>query len=116
MIADALATYAKATARAFAGRENTVGASEVGMCARKIFFAKNAGDHVYGAGSDEDYADPWGAALRGRLFEDHFWVPALQARHGDKLLLAGERQRTFVSGFLSMSPERHTKAYRSIRI
>jgi hypothetical protein len=72
MIADALATYAKATARAFAGRENTVGASEVGMCARKIFFAKNADDHVYGAGSDEDYADPWGAALRGRLFEDHF--------------------------------------------
>jgi hypothetical protein len=79
MIASALAAYAKATARTFEGRENTVGASEVGQCARKILFAKNAGDRVYGAASDEDYTNPWGASLRGRLFEDHFWVPALRA-------------------------------------
>ena len=72
MIAEALAEYAKATARNFLGRENSVGASEVGQCARKIFFAKNVGDSVYGAACDEDYADPWGATLRGRLFEDHF--------------------------------------------
>lgn len=72
MIAIALAAYAKQTARTFEGRENTVGASEVGHCARKIYFAKNTGDHVYGAASDEDYADTWGATLRGRLVEDHF--------------------------------------------
>ena len=81
MIAEALAEYAKATARVFLGRENSIGASEVGQCARKIFFAKNVGDSVYGAACDEDYADPWGAALRGRLFEDHCWVPALRARY-----------------------------------
>ena len=105
MIAEALAEYAKATARNFLGRENSVGASEVGQCARKIFFAKNAGDTVYGASSDEDYANSWGAALRGRLFEDHFWVPALRARFGAKLLYAGDQQQTFVSGFLSAAPD-----------
>jgi hypothetical protein len=105
MITDALAAYAKATARTFEGRENTVGASEVGQCARKVYFAKNAGDHVYGAASDEDYQDTWGAALRGRLFEDHFWVPALRARYGDRMLFAGDQQQTFVSGFLSATPD-----------
>jgi hypothetical protein len=105
MIADALAAYAKQTARTFEGRENSVGASEVGQCARKIYFAKNAGDHIYGAASDEDYTDPWGAALRGTLVENHFWVPALRARYGDKLLYAGDQQQTFVSGFLSATPD-----------
>jgi hypothetical protein len=105
MIAEALAAYAKTTARQFTDRENTVGASEIGQCARKVFFGKNAGDRVYGAVSDEDYTDPWGAALRGRLFEDHFWVPALRARHGDKLLFAGAQQRTLISGFLSATPD-----------
>jgi hypothetical protein len=105
MIAEALVAYAKATARKFEGRENTVGASEVGQCARKVFFAKNSDDHVYGAASDEDYADAWGAALRGRLFEDHFWIPALRARHGARLLYAGDDQRTLVSSFLSATPD-----------
>jgi hypothetical protein len=105
MMAEALAQYAKATARAFEAREHAVGASEVGQCARKIFFAKNAGDSVYGVTSDDDYADAWGAALRGRLFEDHFWVPALRARFGAKLLYAGDQQQKFVSGFLSATPD-----------
>jgi hypothetical protein len=105
MIAEALADYAKATARHFLGRENTVGASEVGQCARKIYLAKNVGDPVYGAACDEDYADPWGAALRGRLFEDHFWVPALRARFGAQLLYAGDQQQTLVFGFLSATPD-----------
>lgn len=105
MIREALDAYAKATARVFEGRQQTIGASDIGQCARKIFFAKNAGDRVYGTASDEDYADPWGAALRGRLFEEHFWVPALRARHGTKLLYAGNDQRTLVSGFLSATPD-----------
>jgi hypothetical protein len=105
VIAEALAQFAKATARVFEGRENTVGASEVGQCARKIFFVKNSSDQAYGVASDEDYADAWGAALRGRLFEDHFWIPALRARHGDRLLYAGDDQRTLVSGFLSATPD-----------
>src|SRR5262249_29956621 len=105
MIAETLAEFAKATARTFEGRENTIGASEVGQCARKVFFAKNTGDPVYSASSDEDYVDPWGAALRGRLFEDHFWVPALRARFGSKLKYAGAEQQTFISGFLSATPD-----------
>jgi hypothetical protein len=43
--------------------------------------------------------------LRGRLIEDHFWIPALRARYGDKLLYAGDDQRTLVSGFLSATPD-----------
>ena len=105
MITTALAAYAKATARIFEGRENTVGASEIGGCARRIFFTKNAGDLVYGVNSDQDYEDRYGAALRGRLIEDHFWVPALRARFGDKLLFAGDQQQTFVSGFVSATPD-----------
>jgi hypothetical protein len=105
MIAAALTAYANATARAFEGRENSVGASEVGQCSRKVFFAKNESDPIYGASSDTDYANPWGAALRGRLLEDHFWVPALQARYGNKLRYAGGEQQTLTSGFLSATPD-----------
>src|SRR5262249_61004366 len=105
MIREALDAYATATARVFEGRQQTIGASDRGQCAGKIFCAKNAGDRVYGTASDEDYADPWGAALRGRLFEEHFWVPALRAWHGTKLLYAGNDQRTLVSGFLSATPD-----------
>jgi hypothetical protein len=105
VISDALFAYAKATGRSFEGRENTVGASEVGQCARKVYYAKNQGDHIYGAACDEDYRDVWGATLRGRLFEDHFWLPALRTRYGAKLLYAGADQTTLVSGFLSATPD-----------
>src|SRR5262249_47878061 len=105
MIREALNAYAVTIARLFDSRENTVGASEVGQCGRKIFFAKNVDDQVYGAALDQDYDNPWGAALRGQLFEDHFWVPALRARFGNKLLYAGADQQTFVSGFLSATPD-----------
>ena len=46
MIAEALAAYADATARVFEGREQTIGASEVGQCARKLFWIKNEGDPI----------------------------------------------------------------------
>jgi hypothetical protein len=105
MINDALAAYAKSTARTFENRENTVGASEIGQCARKVYFAKNAGDPIYGAESDEDFADVWGARLRGQLFENYFWEPALRAHHGAKLLYAGADQKTLVCGFLSATPD-----------
>ncbi len=105
MIAEALADFAKATARTFEGRENTCGASEVGQCARKTYFTKNADDNIYGVALDEDYADAWGATLRGTLIEDHYWLPALRARFGDKLLYAGDEQKTLVAGFLSATPD-----------
>ncbi len=105
MIAEALAEYAQATARQFTGRESSIGASEVGQCSRKLFYVKNADDRAYDISADADYGEPFGAALRGRVFENHFWVPALRARYGDKLLYAGDDQRTLVSGFLSATPD-----------
>jgi hypothetical protein len=105
MIREALDEHARATARVFEDRANTVGGSEIGQCARKIYFTKNEGDPVYGASPDGNYADGWGARVRGTIFENHFWVPALRAKFGDRLLFAGEQQETFALGFLSSTPD-----------
>lgn len=106
MIKDALNQYAIDTNRAFSSdRSQTVGASEVGQCARKVFWVKNEGDPVYGAPRDPEYVDSWGARARGSIYENHFWEPALRARFGENLLFAGADQKTFVSGFLSATPD-----------
>ena len=101
MIAQTLAAFAKSTVRSFSDRGNTVGASEIGQCARKIFFAKNSDDRAYAISVDHDYVDSGGAALRGRLLEENYWLPALRMRFGDKLLYAGNEQSTLCAGFLS---------------
>ncbi len=85
--------------------EQTVGASEVGQCARKVYWIKNADDPAHSAPRDEGYVDGWGARLRGQVFEDNFWVPAMRARFGRALKFAGRNQRTFSSGFLSATPD-----------
>jgi hypothetical protein len=105
MITEALAAYAATTARVFEDRNSTVGASEIGSCARKVYFTKNAGNPTHRIASDVGFAESRGATLRGRLLEDHFWVPALRARFGPKLLYAGDEQRTLASGFLSATPD-----------
>jgi hypothetical protein len=105
MIRKALIEYARATERSFDDRLNSIGASEVGQCARKIYFAKNAGDRIFGVEADENFENAWGAALRGRLIEDHFWIPALRARYGAKVFYAGEEQQTLTAGFLSATPD-----------
>jgi hypothetical protein len=105
VINEVLAEYAEANARQFDDRENTVGSSEIGQCARKVFYTKNAGDRVYGVDSDEDYVAGWGAALRGTLFENFFWMPAMRARYGDNLKFAGKEQQTFILEFLSATPD-----------
>jgi hypothetical protein len=104
MIADALATAAS-TARPFRDRINTLGGSDVGQCARKVFYLKNEGDPDFGAPRNPDFIETWGATTRGRVFEDNFWVPALRERYGDQLLFAGEQQETFALGFLSATPD-----------
>jgi hypothetical protein len=86
-------------------RSNTVGASEVGQCARKTYWLKNEGDHKHRAPRDPDYVETWGARMRGTVFEDHFWEPALRKRFGKRLLFAGKYQKTFVSDFLSATPD-----------
>jgi hypothetical protein len=105
MIHEALTAYAKQTARVFEGRANTIGASDVGQCARKVFFQKNEGDPDCGAERNPDFVDGWGARQRGTTFENAFWAPALRARFGDRLLFAGEEQQTLTSGFVSGTPD-----------
>lgn len=105
-IREALEQYATTTKREWAtDRSQTVGASEVGQCARKVFWLKNEGDPVCGAQRDTGHADRWGATARGSVYEKHWWEPALRARFGDALLFAGDDQKTFVSGFLSGTPD-----------
>src|SRR5262245_50540340 len=106
IVAAALAAYARTVERAFEARSQTIGASEIGGCARQLFYLKNEGDPARGARRNPDYADQWrGAAARGAMFERHFWVPAMRAAYGDRLLFAGEQQQTFVQGFLSATPD-----------
>ena len=86
-------------------RSNTLGASEVGQCARKIFWLKSENDSAHRVDRDPDYTETWGARMRGTVFEDKFWEPALRARFGERLLFAGKDQKTFVSDFLSATPD-----------
>ena len=105
MIRETLATYANATRNSDRRRASTIGASEIGQCARKIFYAKNADDPIYAIRRDTDYVDGWGAQVRGATFEQSFWVPALRAKYGDRLKFAGDERRSFESGFLSATPD-----------
>src|SRR6185436_8251163 len=85
-------------------RSNTVGASEIGGCARKAFFEKNR-NTKFGSKPDADYRDGWGARMRGHLIEDYLWVPALRKRFGKNLLFAGKQQQTLFKGYISATPD-----------
>jgi hypothetical protein len=82
-------------------RKLTVGASEVGQCLRKTWFAKN------GIDPDPDYVDRYGAKLRGDLIENHHWEPGIRAQLPDSvaLLFAGADQKTLVDGYLSATSD-----------
>lgn len=102
-IRDALHSYATGPAltKTWGGHDrlSTVGASEVGQCLRKTWFSKNE------TPPDPAYTDRFGAKLRGDLIEAEYWVPALRAHLGPRLLWAGEDQRTLVDGYLSATPD-----------
>jgi hypothetical protein len=82
-------------------RSATIGASEIGQCARRVWFLKN--------GIEADDPPPLkGAAIRGDLIEQHIWVPAMRTHVeslGGKLLFAGEEQQTLADGYLSCTPD-----------
>ena len=100
MIRDALNEYAKSLNKVWAhDRTKTVGASEIGQCARKVFWTKNEKK------PDEGQEDTWGARTRGTIMEDKFWWPAMRAKYGRNLRYAGRYQKTFMSGFLSATPD-----------
>ena len=106
IISDTLDAYARSTSKVWShDRLNTVGASEVGQCARKVYWLKNEGDSKYAAPRDPDFVETWGARVRGTVIEDAFWQPAMKARFGDRLLYSGKEQKTFVSDFLSATPD-----------
>ena len=106
IISNTLDAYANSTAKNWSHeRSNTVGASEVGACARKVYWLKNENDPHHRVERDPEYTDSWGARMRGTVFEDHFWEPALRARFGVRLRYAGHEQKTFVKDFLSATPD-----------
>lgn len=100
VIDDIFSQHVKATERIFSkDRNRTIGASEIGQCARKTWWVKT------GADPDPDYSDNWGAKLRGTIFESAFWVPALRRRFGKKLKYGGVQQITFADKYLSATPD-----------
>jgi hypothetical protein len=105
LIKHTLDAYAASSGRVFVDRMNTLGASEVGQCARKIYWIKNEDDTAHRVDRDPGFVDSWGARARGSIFEDHFWEPAMRQRFGDRLMFAGKEQRTFIDSFLSATPD-----------
>ena len=81
-------------------RSTTVGASEVGMCARRVRWSKDVGDKTR-----VKVRTRWGAALRGNLIEEHVWVPAIRKKWGERFLLGGKSQETLIHGDLSATPD-----------
>jgi hypothetical protein len=76
-------------------RVNTVGASDVGQCERKVYWTKNLGDPDYGVPVDDDYVDSYGAKLRGTMFENFFWAPGLKQAFNGRLLFASRRLKSY---------------------
>jgi hypothetical protein len=98
MIEDAFNAYVKHTTEQW-DRNDTVGSSEIGQCARKVCYAKHGQPREAGA------PDGWGAHVRGSTFERHFWYEALKLKYKSKLLYAGPKQKTFSVGCLSSTPD-----------
>lgn len=100
MINEAIQEYGATLDRAFAhDRTKSVGASEIGLCARKTHWAKKGGP------KDSDEPQNWGAHVRGTMIETHFWLPAMHAKFGPSLVMAGKDQKTLEKGFLSATPD-----------
>lgn len=85
-------------------RSKTVGASEIGQCARKTYWMKVEGTSK-GVRRDPDWEDKYGARIRGTVMEASFWQPAMKARFGSDLLVSGNEQYTLRKGYLSATPD-----------
>lgn len=101
------ARHAERLQRSFGSdRSQTVGASEIGSCARKTWFAKNSWDQQ-NVQRDDGAEDRWGARMRGTIYENHFWEPALRngLPTGSTLHYAGAEQRTLAREYLSATSD-----------
>ena len=104
MIRELLHAYGASRRRDFAhDRLSTLGSSGQGRCLRQTAFS------LLSVPPDEGWVDTWGAAIRGTVYEDHCWVPALRQSlpEGCELLFAGEDQVTMVDedARLSATPD-----------
>jgi hypothetical protein len=81
-------------------RGTTIGASEIGQCARRIFYDK------HGVEPDPEFEQDMGAAERGHAIED-WYVERVRAGlpDGVKLLKAGTDQHTLARGAQSATPD-----------
>jgi hypothetical protein len=90
MIANALAEYAVKSARNWNhDRKLTVGASSIARCLRQTWFDKKS------IAPDPGHKDNYGYRVRGSVYEDSYWAPALKAHYGKRLRYAGDNQKTF---------------------
>ena len=89
-------------------RMESVGASEVFSCIRKVWFTKLGVKHGF-AQDEEDEEDPesWGARERGNIIEEHYVVPAVRDHlpGAAKLRLGGKQQETLFHGKNSATPD-----------
>ena len=105
-VLEALNEYVETNKKVFStDRSQTVGASEIGQCERKIAAFKLEGTGGSEIMRDPDYKDSWGARERGNLIENHLMVPAIKAKYGELAQLTGQEQHSFVSDFLSCTPD-----------
>jgi hypothetical protein len=86
-------------------RRQTIGASEIGQCARKIFCLKFEDDPDMRVPRDPDAHDSWGARERGSLIENHLLVPAMRRKYNHFAMFMGEEQKTFFDSYLSATPD-----------
>jgi hypothetical protein len=112
MIKEVLGEYAKQLNKDYAGdRTSTVGASEIGLCERRVFLTKLALRRYEERKSQVSKPEAieetgsWGAHVRGSLMEEHFWVPALKLRYGNRLSWIGRDQKQFKKDYLSATPD-----------
>lgn len=100
MIKELLDEYVGATKKIFTGRQATVGASEIGLCARKTAWMKASPQGA--AHRDGGHVESWGAHVRGTMMEQHFWHPAVKRKFGKRLQLS---QQTIRDEVLSATPD-----------
>jgi hypothetical protein len=80
------------------GRSQSIGASEIGMCARRTWHLKRD------TPKDAIFQDSYGAMERGNLVEE-FWVRAMRHTFGSRLKGAGNEQRRLPKGYISCTPD-----------
>jgi hypothetical protein len=95
-----LTKHMESLQRVFKDRHLTVGASEIGRCARMTWYAKH-----HPSAKAIEAEESFGASHRGNMIEAHTVVPALRRYYGANILYSGKDQKTFVSGLNSATPD-----------